>query len=585
MKNLFLVIYLFVLILPLEAQSLSSSQLDSLYNLFINRRTTNVKNAHAGIQSVSTEHIKCGFGIASLIRTNFSRFTTTQQAMLKTLYDRPSSDTSFVTPGGFFRVHFTKADTPDYIPDNIRKTVTTSGQMKLLQKEYLDSVAIALDSAYNFEVNYLGYPPPPSDNGAGGDNLYDIYISPDLGSEYGETDPEDEVISGSNRYTTYMMLNYNFKGFYTNGISAARVTTAHEFHHSIQAGNYILRYDLDEFFYELTSTSMEHFVYPEIRDYLQYLTTYFYNTQHSLGYNGTLQEYALAIWNFYLKDLFGYGIIKRQWELMPQMRALQAIANSIADYNTSFGEQFNKFGIWTYYTNYRTKPGSYFEDASYYPVVQPTAVLQMKDSTISINSTSVPVSNNFITFTRKDTLVSTKDSLSSKVDTLVTIITNIDIDNGISNTTAELPFDFTLYDYQQNGSTKLADNYYEAFTADKPAFWITSAILNTKVIDSTIYIVQNLDYAFPSPFNYKNNAFLYIPAQPDTYGDTFLNIYNVAMKLVYSTNQNVINYLGHKVLRWNGLDNQNKKLSTGVYIYVTKSNNEIKKGKLVILNE
>jgi hypothetical protein len=410
-------------------------------------------------------------------------------------------------------------------------------------------------------------------------------MSSSLGNEYGETDTEDEVVAGSNRYTSYMQINYNFKGFYTTGIYAARVTTAHEFHHSIQAGNYIFRYDLDGFLYELTSTSMEHFVYPEIRDYLQYLNTYFGDTQHSLGYNEGLQEYALAIWNFYLKDLFGYSIIKKQWELMPQMRALQAIANSFGDYNTSFGEQFNKFGIWTYYTNYRTKPGSYFEDAAYYPLVQPTAVLQMKDSTISVNSNSVPVSNNFITFTRKDTLVSTKDSLSSKIDTLVTIISNIDIDNGINNTTSELPFSFTMYDYQQDGSVKLADNFYETFSADKPAFWVTSAILNTIVVDSNIYVVLNTDYVFPSPFIYNKNSYIYIPAKPDADGNSYLNIYNIAMKLVYSANPSVGNQFGHKVVMWNGLDNQNKKLSTGVYIYVTKSNNEIKKGKLVILNE
>ena len=57
------------------------------------------------------------------------------------------------------------------------------------------------------------------------------------------------------------------------------------------------------------------------------------------------------------------------------------------------------------------------------------------------------------------------------------------------------------------------------------------------------------------------------------------------MKLVYSTNQKVNYIYGQKVVRWNGLDNHNNKLSSGVYIYVTKSGDEIKKGKLVIFNE
>ena len=395
MKKSSLFILLLFLCLPIKAQNLKSNQLDSLYNVFLQIRGHHAAGQHAQIQSVGITHIKCGFGIVNTIRSNYNRFTIAQRSVLQSLLDRPSTDTSIVTPNGFFRVHFTKADTPNYIPDEIRDTITTSSEMQLLQKEYFDSLSIALDSAYNFEVNYLGYPPPPFDNGAGGDDKYDIYIST-LGNEYGETDPEDEVVPGSGRYTSYMMINGDYSGFYTNGINAARVTVSHEFHHSIQIGNYIYRYNLDEFFYELTSTAMEHFVYPTIRDYVQYLPYYFYNTQNSLGLNGTFQEYALAIWNIFQKDAFGYDIIKKEWELMPQMRALQAIANGFADYNASFGEQLNKFGIWTYYTNYRSIPNMYFEDAVYYPVILPVANLQLTSSSTSVQSNSVPVSNNFI---------------------------------------------------------------------------------------------------------------------------------------------------------------------------------------------
>jgi hypothetical protein len=536
-------------------------------------RTHTKTGNHAVLQSLNPTHIKCGFGIISTIKSNYNQFTVAQKAVLQSVFDRPITDTSIVSPNGFFRIHFTKADTPNYIPTAVRKTITTSSEMQLLQKEYLDSLTIALDSAYNFEVNYLGYPPPPSDNGLGGDDKYDIYIT-SLGNEYGETNPEDEAVSGSGLYTSYMQINGDYSGFYSDGINAARVTVAHEFHHSIQIGNYIYRYDLDEFFYELTSTSMEHFVYPTIRDYVQYLYSYFYNTQHSLGMNGGTQEYALAIWNIFQKDVFGYGIVKKQWELMPQMRALQAIANSFTDYNTSLGEQLNKFGIWTYYTNYRSIPNSYFEDALYYPVIQPVTDLQISSSTTAIQLSSAPVSNNFITIINPQNL-----------DSLVSLITNADVSDGISSTDTSLSFNYSLYNFAQSGSTKLTDNYFENFSADKPAFWITSAILNNKIIDSSSYVVQNVDYVFPSPFNYKKSAFLYIPAKPDTYGYAEVDIYNIAMKLVYSTNQKVNYVYGQKVVRWDGMDKNNRKLSSGVYIYVTKSGDEIKKGKLVIFNE
>ncbi len=176
-------------------------------------------------------------------------------------------------------------------------------------------VAIAADSAYNFEVNYLKYPPPPGDNGDGGDNLYDIYITTAEGS-YGFTQPETSL--GNHKYTSYMEIHYSFKNFYTEGLNAVRVTVAHEFHHAIQVGNYTGdKYDVDGFFYEMTSTSMEEFVYNSVNDYYAYMKSYFnnpnrvFNSFRSQSNDG----YDLAVWNIFLKDKFGYDIIKKQWEL------------------------------------------------------------------------------------------------------------------------------------------------------------------------------------------------------------------------------------------------------------------------------
>jgi hypothetical protein len=129
--------------------------------------------------------------------------------------------------------------------------------------------AAALESVYDFEVNHFGYPPPPSDNGEGGDNKYDIYIINTGRDTYGYTVLENEISPGSKRYTAYTVINDDFNGFYTSGIDAARVTAAHEFVHAIHIGNYINRFfEGDEFFYELSATAMEHFVFATIKDYL-----------------------------------------------------------------------------------------------------------------------------------------------------------------------------------------------------------------------------------------------------------------------------------------------------------------------------
>ena len=555
-----------------EAQQLSSTQLDSLYYLVMQTRRPYLLGNKQHLLSIDTTHVKCGFGLISEVKTHFRLFSLQQQEVLRSLLNRPSSDTSFVTPNGFFRVHFTKTEFPNYIPPQIRDTLEAP-YVKKYQEIYLDSLSVALDSAYNFEVNYLGYPPPPSDFGAGGDNKYDIYIT-SLGNEYGETDP-DSLIPGTNQqYTSYMMINNDFKGFPTQGIDAARVTVAHEFHHSIQAGDYIFRYDSDAFFYELTSTSMEHFVYPSIKDYYQYLPSYFNNTENSMSINGSNQEYALAIWNIFQKDRFGFGIIKNEWELMPQMRAMDAINSAIQNYGSSFGGELNKFGVWMYYTNYRAIPGKYFKDASGYPLVRPVANLDFSSTSFPVKLSTASSSNCFLTIVNR-----------TNVDTLVTVITNSDVQNAIDSNSSVYPFQFGLYNQQVAGANKLTNNYYTTFAADKNSFWLTAEILNGDTVNQGQSIASPVNFAFPSPFNYYKNSSIYIPVTPDQTPEVSLYIYSISMNLVYSTNEMIISYYGQKVVKWNGRNNNNEKLPSGVYLYITKCGNNISKGKLVIFNE
>ena len=85
-----------------------------------------------------------------------------RKKVISSLLQRPTSDTSFVTPKGWFRIHFQKTgyDAPLYD---------------------LKELARAADSSYNYEVNFLKYPPPPKDFGKSSingnpDDLYDIYI-------------------------------------------------------------------------------------------------------------------------------------------------------------------------------------------------------------------------------------------------------------------------------------------------------------------------------------------------------------------------------------------------------------------------
>lgn len=561
MKKYVLIIYLFAGSISLFSQSISKVQLDNLFNDFIKYKNSGITAGSV----IKQEPVKCGFVLVHSIKTYFNSFSYEQQQILKPLIIQPVMQTSVVSPSGFFRIHYdtTGNNTPVYYTSNDLLHYS----QKVLIQMYMDSVAIAADSAYNFEINYLGYPPPPSDDTAGGDNKYDIYLI-SLGW-YGETDFDGD------KGPSYMMVNSNFTGYPTLGIYAVRVTIAHEFHHGIQIGNYIYR-DSDAWFHELTSTSMEHFVYPSIPDYVNYMSNYFKNPQRSIAENIDDQHpydgYDLAIWNIYMQIKFNYDIIKSQWELMPQMRAIEAMNKTIVDKGSSFSQILNEFGIWVYFTNSNAQQGKYFPEAANYPLIAfPISNSLQFPPYTPVNSFDYPVSNNFF-------------NISIGTDNLVPVITNSDYEAAVVNTASTFNFQYLLYNYNAAGTNNLVDKYYSKLnTTESSSF--NSEILNDTWLGSTAVFNHNADFTFPSPFNYSYSA-LYIPVDQNSSGEYNLYVYSIGMKLVYSSIVSEIPLDGVKpVITWNGKDNNNRKLSSGVYIYAVKSGNSVKKGKIVIFNE
>ena len=556
MNRILKIILFFLLIIKTSiAQDLSSKNLDSLFNAYLHLHNFNINENQITLPNSikhDTIHIKCATDIANSIRMNLNYFPDKQRLILKKLLERPTTDTSIISPSGFFRIHYdtTGPQAPTYSVDELAK---------------------AFDSSYNFEVNYLGYPPPPSDNGAVGDNRYDIYIY-NFGGAYGETQPENEVPQGGNKYYSFIKIQNDFSDFFTKGINAAKVTAAHELHHAIQFGNYTNRYTTDGFFYELTSTSMEHFVYSTIPDYLNYLKYYFDFPDKPFSTMDGEREYALCIWNFMLQKEFGFDIIKQQWELMPSMRALDCINQSLIENGSSFYNELKNFGTWCYFTNYRFKENEFFTDAVDYPLIHLTSTIPFNSSTKTVQLNSPATSSNYISFINNNLL-----------DTLVMIISNSDLKNGEDNSPNIFPFTFTLSDQYLSNGMKITDQYFSKINVDVPANWSVSTILNNKVING---ISSNIiDYAFPSPFIYDKNQFAYFPVKPNPLGSAELKIYSVGLKLCFSSFKMIDYVNGQKVIKWNCKNEKNEKLPSGIYIYIIKSGDNLTKGKLVILNE
>ena len=528
----------------------SGQNLDSLYNKLIK-----IKN-HSSTFPVKQENItsngdheKCLTSLFNDIGLNISHYSPEKKMVIQSILERPATDTSFITPSGKFRIHYntTGSDAPAY-------------DLNLLAK--------AADSSYNYEVNILGYPPPPPDSGDGGDNLYDIYIQYLGAGSYGYTKSDRQITA--NTSTSFIVMDNSFAGdiYYTHGIDAARVTIAHEFHHGIQLGNYIYR-GSDKYYHELTSTSMEHFVFESIHDYYQYIPSYSKNTQRSFSLNS---GYNLAIWNIFLSDRLGMNVIKRSWELMPKERALNAIADAINEAGSAFQTEFNIFGQWSYFTGSRAVPGKYFKEAANYPFVSPAMIMSITQSPATLQTQ--PISNNFLVFTAPG---------YSGTDTLVSIITNFDIDNGVNNPYNNLQINYSLAISNLNGYTHIIKNYYSQINPENNLLLSESDIFNNKPVNGGP-IPSEISYVYPQPFIYSVNNYLNFPITISSTEPVDLYVYSVDMKLVYSGKRPIV-ASKNIVINWNGLDNNNRKLATGVYIYLTNSGGTIMKGKFVVFNE
>jgi len=552
------------------SQELNQFQLDSLYNRFIQLRAPELLPQTDQPAEISLGDRKCGFLIVNDIKTNFEFFSAEQKNLLKPLLGRPSLQTSIVSPSGFFRIHYdaSGSNRPSYVSN---WTV----------EQNIAEVAKALDSTYRFEVDYLGFLPPPPDNGSGGDDKYDVYIVNQDGGVYGYTEWESKV--GSVNWTSFMVIDNDYVGYYSTGLNGMRVTVAHEFHHGIQLGNYSILNgtspfrNSDRFFYELTSTSMEEFVYDDVNDYYAYMDSYFRRTDLAFPrQNG----YNLAIWNIFLKDNFGFGLLKRQWELIPSITAILAINQSLNEVSTNFPRELNRFGIWTFFTGFRKIPGKYFEEGGNYPLVTPTFTIQHPSPPPEMRS--APTANNFV-----------KYNIPAKSDTLVAIVTNADAFSANDNPNQLFNFQYVLYSDPNAGQRELTENYSSTFSPSNPGFWSVSEVLNNILIreDSLqLPTAGSIEYAYPNPFYYSRGyltgSLMFFPYDANVGETVDFNVYSVGMQIMYENQMNVQILPGdQRGVSWDGFASNGSKLASGVYIYIIKKGDKVVKGKVAIFNE
>jgi hypothetical protein len=553
---------LFLLWLPLL--SAAAQNLDSLYNSFLEMHSYSgkFKNLPQLKKTADSDASnKCGFSLVSDVKNYFDQFTPEQQKIMQPMFSRLILTNSMVTPGGYFKIHYDSSgvNKPGYD---------------------LNLLAAALDSTYNFEITKLGYPVPPSDGIEGGDDKYDIYIINI--PYYGATIPETSVTGLTS--TSYIHIDNDFIGrsFATHGIEAARATVAHEFHHAIQIGGYRdSPQGSDRFYYELTATAFEEFVFDEVNDYYAYLHTYFTNPARTFGrFNGGNDGYDLAIWNIFLQKKYGFNVLKRTWDFMVDQRALRAIENALVEEGTSLKREFNEFGEWMHFTGPRksiTFP--YFEEGENYPLIKPLLKVLYLPPSDANNISSFAMSNNYIQYV---------DETQGRSDTLIAVVTNADITGGYdADDPAITSFTFELSSVNSGGEIKVTDNYFfnTSLTSSNSRLFLQKNILNN-IPNEPILVVRQLDYPYPQPYVTTQYPRVNIPVSTNNNSpEAELVIFSVSMNLIYSAKLNVDSISDEPKVTWDGKDNNGDAVSAGIYVYVTKRESEIMKGKIAVFND
>jgi hypothetical protein len=311
------------------------------------------------------------------IRRDWDELNLQTKQRVSAALARPTGTYTYDSPGGFFKLHYHTSG-----GDAVSSIDADASGVP----DYIEQCAAYCDSSLT-KHRELGYRDPPSDEGVGGDERFDVYF--ESMPYYGYATWENPGPEPWNDYTSYLVLRNNYYGFPPNddpegnAAGAAKATAAHEFHHCVQFAYDI--YDL-LWFMELDAVYMEDIIFDHTNDNYNYLPLFMEEPEASLMENST-RMYACFIYGLYLAQKFDTSLMKAVWDGARYKTAFQALSDSLQGYyGWSQDSAFTEFTYWNYITNARDD-GLHHEEASAYPLIE---IAQMHSS-YPVGPTSPPV--------------------------------------------------------------------------------------------------------------------------------------------------------------------------------------------------
>jgi len=298
------------------------------------------------------------------IRLQWDQLQPSTQVELSLMLGRPSTVFEYVSPSGFFRLHY------DIHPDSSNR-VPDADDDSTGVPDFIEKCAAYCDSTLD-KHRELGYLDPPSDGVSGGDDKYDVHFQST--GLYGFTTPEGGGPQPWNDLVSYFTLNSSFlTGFPDNNDpegnqwGAMKVTVAHEFHHAVQ-----LAYDGTEsiWFMDMTATAMEDFVFDAADDNYQYLPLIFDSPEISL-LSESSHRYSTFVYALYLAQKFDTSLLRAAWQAStnPNTTVLEGLEDSLSGrYGWTHDSVFSEFARWNYFTDSLDDGNHHEEGANYIPM-------------------------------------------------------------------------------------------------------------------------------------------------------------------------------------------------------------------------
>jgi len=287
-------------------------------------------------------------------------------------FDPSEQVESVVSPGGRFRLHFTRSG-PNAVPGSDANGNGTP--------DAVDTVAQTYDRVAAFYAG-LGYLAPPSDAGlqgdTGGDGLFDVYLVDFAGRADGAFRTE-ECQSPESPCPGYMLQENDFAGYSYSSLEEAVDTLAsHEFFHAVQAA---YRPNLGNVAGEGTAVWATERFSPPLEDLEHFSSAYLERPDRSLVLDPdgpSSFAYGAALFFQFLSERFDDRVILSMWE--ESVRAPASHWAALLDgalrsgWSVDFDSAFTEFASWNMATGSRASPGQGYARGGGYGEISPAPI-------------------------------------------------------------------------------------------------------------------------------------------------------------------------------------------------------------------